>query len=141
MNTVQRSCVLLAFALGLCGAYLPVAAQDQTATAKVSTEPLSTEQVAVYRAVLEYYLKGEDTALNLADTTEAMEGSPFVDEACAKQFNLSKSPTPLVHKLPRNIAPNRRLILVDPDRQKTLVEENDPQKLIKRAIDDGEKSV
>jgi len=51
---------------------------------KVSNDPLTTEQIAVYRAVLGGFLKGSDGALNLANirTVRPVQQSMFQRGGC-----------------------------------------------------------
>jgi hypothetical protein len=51
------------------------AAQDAVLKPNVSKEPLTAEQIAVYRALLEDYTKGRDGGLNLASKTAPFEMS------------------------------------------------------------------
>jgi hypothetical protein len=125
--------------LALCGA---AAAQDEVPKPRVSKDPLTTEQVAVYRAVLKDYVRGSDSSLNLAEKTEPLEQSgPLSDEDCGKELKWEKSgtSTSVVHQLNREVALNAKMVLVDADVQQKKVKENDPQKLMKRAIDGGER--
>jgi hypothetical protein len=107
----------------------------------LSSEPLTAEQVAVYRAVVENYLKGSDGSLNLANRTELIERSGLsTDHRC---MNTVKQPTasatPIIHRIASSAVLGTKIVLVDPDRQQREIEKNDPQNLIKRAIDDHEK--
>ncbi len=112
--------------------------QEVTPKPKVSDESLTTEQIAVYRAVLRDYLKGSDGALNVANMTEPVEQS---DKACFKRMELGdiKLPGPVIHRLEPSLVSNPKIVLVDPERQQGAIKENDPQNLIKKAIDDHEK--
>lgn len=109
---------------------------------QLSKEPLTSEQVAVYRAVLEYYVKdGAVGVLNVANRTEPLDQSGFWSNSeCFKGFEPpAKTSAPVVHMLDSSLGLDRRFALVDPDSQQKKVEENDPQKLVHRAIDEGEK--
>lgn len=112
--------------------------QDDTPKPKVSEEPLTTEQVAVYRAVLSDYLKGSDGELNLADMTEPLDRT---DNACLEGIGLAatKIPAPLLHRLEPSLVSNTKITLVDAEHQQTAIRQNDPQNLMKKAIDDHEK--
>ena len=103
----------------------------------VSDEPLTTEQIAVYRVVLRDYLKGSDGSLNLANVTEPFDQ---LGKACLKGMRLGHATMPTItHKLEPSVVSNTKIVLVDPERQETAIEENDPQNLMKKAIDDHEK--
>ena len=92
---MRRICVIaVCLILSLCAV-----TQDQTPKAKISDEPLTADQIAVYRAVLKDFAKGSNSPLNVA---------------------------------------NMHIVLVDPDHQQKLIDENDPQILVKKAGDDHE---
>jgi len=107
---------------------------------------MTVEQIAVYRAVLERYVKGSDHTLNLANQTEPLapsDSSGSSDEndlSCVKSFDLdltSRSAL-LVHRFNPAIALNLKVVLVDPDEQTRIVKENDPQKLMGKGVTDKE---
>ncbi len=112
--------------------------QEDAPKPKVSDDSLTPEQIAVYRAVLKDYTKGSDGALNLANITEPLDQS---DKACFEgiEVGVSKVSTPVVHRLTPSLVLNSRIVLVDPDRQQKAIKENDPQNLLKKAVDDHEK--
>ena len=112
--------------------------QENTPKPEVSHDSLTSEQIAVYRAVLRDYLKGSDGALNLADTTGPLDQS---DKPCFKGIGMggTKDPVPLIHKLEPSLVAHTKIVLVDSERQQSTVKQNDPQNLIKKAIDDHEK--
>jgi len=107
----------------------------------VSNEPLSAEQIAIYRVVLADYRKGTHEALNLADRTEPLQRSEgSSDLGCISGITRTDPrPPSLVHRItaPSELGP--KLVLVDPDRQQGEINKNDPQNLVKRAIDDHER--
>ncbi len=128
---------ICAVAMLIGGLYVGGVAQDTTPKPKISDEPLTADQIAVYRTVLQEYTKGSDGALNLANRTEPLERSEL-DEECIKGIEPElKTPVPVVHKLP-SVAFGPKIVEVDSDRQEQQVKENDPQKLLKSAIDDHE---
>jgi len=112
--------------------------QENAPKPKVSDDPLTTEQIAVYRAVLSDFLKGSDGALNLANLTEPLDQS---DKACFRGMDVGviKESVSVVHRLEPSLVTFTKIVLVDPDRQQKAIKENDPQKLIKNAIDDHAK--
>jgi hypothetical protein len=121
---------------------LAALAQDNAPKPKVSKDPMTAEQVAVYRAALRYYMNGHDGALNLAKQTEPLDRSgPFWDEGCVKSLDLEPpgKSAAVVHLLSPAVALSAKMVLVDPDAQSQIVKENDPGRLIKSAIDDGAK--
>lgn len=114
--------------------------QDDAPKAKVSPDPLTEEQISVYRAVLGSYSNGSNTALNVADKTETLDLSE--DKDCLKgiEMDAGNTSTSVVHRLDARVTKMKKdIALVDAELQQKKVEENDPQKLMKRAIDDGER--
>jgi len=112
-----------------------VVAQDETQKAKVSKDALSDEQMAVYRAVLNDYMKDSSGGtLNLSNKTYPLE----LDKGCVEGFKMEQADNsvPTVHAFTTALAPN--IVLVDPDKQKSKVKQNDPQNLVKKAIDERE---
>lgn len=108
--------------------------QDESPKPKVSKDALSDEQLAVYRSVLNDYMKDSRGTLNLSSKTYLL----VVDEGCAQGFKLEQtnSSATLVHAF--STAPAPRVVLVDPEQQESKVKQNDPQNLIKKAIDERE---
>lgn len=107
-------------------------AQDRPSKITISTDPLTTEQIAVYHTVLENH-----TNLNLADTTQPIEPFLSLDHDCKKEINWARASVSQssVHRLPEAIAHGLNMFLVNTEEQKKKVEQSDPQKLIKSAID------
>ena len=132
----------LSLALGLSLAFSAIP-QNDAPKPTVSPDALTEERVAVYRAVLEDYSNGSNSPLNLADKTETLDFSEtFPDKECLKGLDLESTGTAakVVHRIDVRLTGNKkRIALVDADLQQTKIEENDPQKLMKRAIDEGEK--
>jgi hypothetical protein len=106
----------------------------------LGTGPLSAEKVAIYRIVLADYRKGTKDALNLADRTEPLQRSEgSSDLGCISGIKLADpNSAPALHRIDSSTALGPGLVLVDPDRQQERINENDPQNLVKRAIDDHE---
>ena len=104
----------------------------------VSNDSLTVEQLAIYRVVLNNYRKGDKSAMNLSDRTDLLQsvpGSP--DLACTNRIKAGDST--VVHRITDAAALGPGLVLADPDRQQEEIDKNDPQNLVKRAIDDHEK--
>jgi hypothetical protein len=110
-------------------------AQENGPKPKVSYDPLTTEQFAVYRAVLSDFLKGSDGALNLANITEPLDQS---DKACFRGMDavVIRESASVVHRLEPSLVTDTKIVLVDPDLQQNAIQENDPQQLIKKAVDE-----
>jgi hypothetical protein len=111
-------------------------AQEDVPKPKVSDAPLTSEQVAIYRAVLSTYLKGSDRVLNLANITELLDRT---DTECFKGLNLEAAlgTTAFIHRIGPELMVDK-IVLVDPDRQQGTIKENDPEKLMRKVIDDHE---
>lgn len=130
--------------LALATVGLAAGQEAQDAKPKVSDKPLSAEQLAVYRAVLGNWMAQEMPALNLAIQTVPLETTgAFGDEDCAKGLELEPASPTVVHRfrqqdLPQ-LGPGRTFTLVDPDRQRKEVRDNDPEKTIGegRSIEDA----
>jgi hypothetical protein len=119
-----------------------VAAQEDKPKPQMSKEALTPEQIAVYRAVLNDYMREGEGSLNISIRTEPAElADDSSDSVRAKEigFKAEVRSVRVVHKLDSVVRTDRRYRLVDPEEQAKKVDENDPQKLIKRAIDDREK--
>jgi hypothetical protein len=128
--------VMGSFALSMAAA-----TQNDAPKPKVSKDPLTAEQIAVYRTVLDDYTKDSDGRLNLANKTEPVDQpEPFFDKSCVQGLELENADNSvsIAHELSPAVALHSRIVLVDPVLQQRKVEENDPQKLVKRAIDDRE---
>jgi hypothetical protein len=134
---LNRLLLLGSLTLSIC------AAQAQTPKPKVSKDPLTTEQIAVYRAVLENYVKDSPGSLNLAVRTEHLEQSePFFDKVCVRELELESAANgiPVIYMLTAAVAPSSaKIVLVDPARQQMKVNKNDPQKVVNKAIEGHEK--
>lgn len=133
MRPVLTGMMMLALTIGVAG-------QDAANKPALSKDPLTEEQVAVYRAVLEFYTKGGTVGvLNIADRTEPLsESGVWSDEECFKSFESPGGSHPVVHKLNGALPLSEHYRLVDPDRQQEKVSANDPQHLMTKAIDEHE---
>ena len=131
MRQRYMTAVLMVFSLG-------GVAQEGSTKPTMSSTPLTTEQIAVYRAVLTDYLKGSNGALNLANVTEPIGES---EKAClaGRDSAVIMESASVIHRIEPSVVANTKIVLVDPDRQQKTIKENDPQNLIKKAIDDHQK--
>ena len=116
---------------------LGAVAQENPPKPTVSDAPLTSEQIVVYRAVLAVYLKGSDGVLNLANITAPFDGA---DTACSSVgTGVTKGSASSVHRIDPSLVADTKIVLVDSDLQQETIKENDPQNLIKKVIDDGQK--
>ena len=137
-------CALRLGVLALAAMGLAAGQEAREAKPKVSEKPLTAEQLAVYRAVLGNWMAQEMPALNLSAQTVPLETTGALgDEECAKGLDLEPALPNVVHRfrqqdLPQ-LGPARTFTLVDPDRQRKEVRDNDPEKTIGkgRSIEDA----
>jgi len=133
----QFLCLLMVLTLfGLGGPRCILPQQTEATQPKVSDQPLSTGQIAVYRAVLSTWMSGGKEPLNLAIRTDIfpMQGE-FDSHECLKGLDLEPVEDDVVHRFrledlallkPANVR------LVDRDAQEKVVDENDPGKAIRQ---------
>ncbi len=131
---------ILATAIATLSLAFVALSQEDAPKARVRSDPLTEEQIAVYRTVIDSYSNGSNATLNVADETETLDLSE--DKDCLKGINLdlSNTSTSVVHRLDDRVTKMKKnIVLVNRELQQKRVEENDPQKLMKRAIDGGER--
>jgi len=129
-----RNCVVIVLCLSCL---LPLAGQD-VSKPTVSSEPLTTDQIAVYRVVLKDFRKSDQSLLNVAAETELQDISRFSSQQCMEGV-APEVPAGIVHRIGDSSLLGSKIALVDRDEQQQQVDKNDPQNLMKRAIDDHEK--
>lgn len=115
-------------------------AGDKQPKPTLSKDPLTQEQIAVYRAVLADYLKGSEGTLNLANKTSPVERSgSFWPEDCVKSLELEPVPKsgPVVHAFDPAIDLGVKIVIVDPEAQAKLVKTNDPGNVIHSSAQSG----
>jgi hypothetical protein len=123
-----------------CWAILCVA-QDDSTKLRVSKEALTPEQLAVYRVVLNNFMKDSHGALNLSNRTYPLDlAGPFFDKGCVNGIKLEETDNSVrvVHMFSSTTTLVPNVLLVDPKRQEAKVKQNDPQNLMKKAIDERE---
>ena len=123
---------ILATAIATLSLAFVALSQEDAPKAKVSSDPLTEEQIAVYRTAL--------ATLNVADQTETLDLSE--DKDCLKGIDLDPGDTSIsvVHRLDDRVTKMKKnIVLANGELQQKKVEENDPQKLMKRAIDGSER--
>jgi hypothetical protein len=116
-------------------------AQDASPKPRVSSESLTKEQVAVYRAVLQNFLADSTDTLNLANTTEPLDQAPAsLGRGCSNTSarQISGASDSVVHHLDPVVTLNLRVDLVDPGRLEEKIKNGDPAILMKRVIEDRE---
>jgi len=117
---------------------LVVLSQDKPPKPRVSPDALTGDQIAIYQAVLKDFNDGAKSPLNLANTTEPLERSGT--KGCVNWVPASdKNSAPIVHRLDALVRSDSKLALVESKKHQQAIDDNDPQKLLKSAIDDGKK--
>jgi hypothetical protein len=129
IGTKREICGVLMLAIGPS-----LGATPQTEPPKpiVITKPLTPEQVAVYRVVLENYARGTKGTINLANKTYPLEAS---DRTCLKgKPDDPGNQPPAIHQLNPTQTLSPQFESVDPEHQAELIKKNDPQALIMNGI-------
>jgi len=117
--------------------------QSQKMKPNVSDQPFTTEELAVYQAMLSSWFQGEKAAVNLSFQTDAIDtDDPSFDKKCLKGLNLEKMPRAQVHRFRGEDITHLGSVsfrLVDPDQQTREVADNDPGKAIRegKPVDDA----
>ena len=88
-------------------------AQDEE-HATLSTEPLTAEQIAIYRVVLSTYRKGSKAPLNVSNKTEPLQPS----QGCTSRVKFDSTGGALTHRIDGSTTLGSAIVLVDPDRNK-----------------------
>ena len=134
------NCFRFVVAGSMCLFSSPTQAQTDSEHPRISSDPLTVEQIAIYRAVISDYVRGSSGRLNIANITEAPHAEhPFFDDECAKSINVEPNSAGVVHRLDALVVGRPQLVLVEREGQQIEIERNDPQNLLKKAIDDHEK--
>ena len=125
--------LVLVLALVVTGS--PQSMED--ASPNLSKDPLTADQIAIYRTFLAYFAVGstplhlinKTVALPLPDPSESEDDDPEIDP-CLKGLTLvnRKEAATLVHMLDRSLAIKGRVVLVDPDSQEGQIKADDPSK-------------
>lgn len=106
----------------------------------ISKDPLTAEQIAVYRAMLQSYTRdNKDAALNISNVTYPLNVNGKFTGGCPKgpgATDSKSSEPPVVHRMDPAVALNSKMVLVDPERQADVIRKNDPQNALKNADKD-----
>jgi len=137
--------VIIAFLLLVATGFAP-AQQPSEAPPKVADQPLTAEQLAVYRAMLVSWFQGEKAKVNLAVITDPIDSTGgSSDKACLKGLSLNTVSAGLVHRIRQQdlaqLGPFE-FHLVEPKAGQSEVSENDPGKAIRKGapVDDAVKN-
>lgn len=104
----------------------------------VSDQPVSAEQLAIYRVVLKRFLSDGSGSLNLSNQTVPFETEgPFAGHDCSKGLAMEPVQPGVVHSFKSDDLARfgiSSLRLVDPDVQGKAVKKNDPGKAIREGV-------
>ncbi|MFP5235692.1 MAG: hypothetical protein ACLGSD_07300 [Acidobacteriota bacterium] len=123
-----------------------VTAQSAEPKPKVSPDPLTSEQLAVYKAVLHGWMDdGESTVRLQAVTDPFPTGGAFDSRDCLKGMDMEPDNPGLIHRFRTEDLSqlgSGRIRLVDPEKQRKEVEQNDPGRAIANgaSVDDAVKN-
>lgn len=136
--------VFIRFVIVLLAAAGLAAAQEAAETKpKVSDQPLTAEQLAVYQVVLRGWMENEVSTINLSIRTVPFPTSGAFDASdCGKGLELEQVVPGVVHRFRPADLPqlgSDKIVLVDPEQQRKKVVKNDPGKTIGegRSIEDA----
>jgi len=102
-----------------------------------NTAPLSNDEIAIYRAVLQHYVSGDSGSLHVSATTYPLDPTSPMNHLsggeCLNGIRLESlaEVSHSFHDLTPNILPGKAMKLVDPNRQGKIVRGNDPSKTIR----------
>jgi hypothetical protein len=116
---------------------MAAAARNHQPKPVISNDQMTSEQVAIYRAVLENYTKGTEVSLNISNLTQPFRGND--EKECLKGIELppDAESKPAIHRLDPAVALGPKMALVDPNQQNKVVKQNDPGNRIHNASESG----
>ncbi len=122
---------MITVAVALACAGVLVSTTEGEPKPKLNKEPLSAERIAVYSAFLKSYSHGGPGTLNLGNRTVPLEISKDDLGGCLSGINLEPLGR-VVHVIGPEVIKGRNIRLVDPEKQRSLVQENDPSRTIRK---------
>jgi len=128
----MRACSALLLVIATAGL---VTASNQLKPVK-SADPLSADEIAIYREILLNYASTESGSLNVSARTFPLDpNDPTTGLArgdCANiQLDGAKPVSRTFHDLTVDVLPGKNMRLVDPKKQARIVHENDPSRTIR----------
>lgn len=120
--------------------FLPASPQEEPKPV-LSNDPMTQEQIAVYRALLVDYMKEEkNSALNISNVTDPFGAGPEYSQGCPRDIRAQSTPAshPVIHRLDPAVALNPRMLLVDRDQQMKLIKKNDPHNRLVSAVENNQ---
>jgi hypothetical protein len=109
----------------------------------VSKDPLSADQIAVYRAFLKFYDNGAAGTPNVGNVTIPLQLHDDEKKGCLKGIALENAvqARTTIHSLGPEIAEGRKLKFVDPEQQRKAVHEyeDDPSRTMRQgnSVEEG----
>jgi hypothetical protein len=108
-----------------------------------NTAPLSADEVAIYRAVLQQYISRDPGSLSVSVETYPLDAESPMNQLskgeCLHGIQLENLAgfSRSFHDLTTDVLPGKNMKLVDPKRQSKVVRANDPSKTIRggRSVD------
>jgi hypothetical protein len=103
-----------------------------------STAPLSTDAIAVYKALFLTYGGDKDESLNVSAETYPLDPhastTGFDQPGCLKSVRLDNlsAVSHSYHELPAEVLPSKAMRIVDPKAQARIVHSNDPSNTIRK---------
>ena len=116
----------------------PLATTSDNSKPAKSTAPLSADEVAVYKAILQTYSKDKGSGLNISINTYPLDPTAsttgFGQPACLNGIQLDDLSTVSrsYHELSPEVLPSITMKLVDPKTHARVVRSNDPRNTIKK---------
>lgn len=109
---------------------------------ELSKQPLTTDEIEIYQAVMKQYVKDSDLPLNVANKTYPLVAEDFsIGKECARNIKLrpSDGTTFAIHELDKEISAGMNLKFVDPTVQGNVIKEKDPSNHIRKSAGQGKK--
>lgn len=124
----RKIAITLALLLSTC---LAIAQNDSRPV--VSLNPLTSEQLAVYRSALAGWTPNDGPAMNLAVQTQPLQQTiGYSNDRCGKGLDLEPISDSTVHRFRledlAQLGPEHKLTLVDSEKGNKEVDNNDPEK-------------
>jgi hypothetical protein len=126
--------VVCIFALGI---FPPAAHSSEQRPPAKSATPLNADEIAIYRAVLQHYVPQASASLNVSATTYPFDSAspmnPISHGECLKGIELENLDvvSRSFHDLTPDVLLGKNMRLVDPNKQRKIVRDNDPDKTMR----------
>jgi hypothetical protein len=101
---------------------------------RLSNQPLTSEQQAIYRTFLATYDNGAKSTVNLGNETTTFKASDSDLKGCLSGIDLTLPDPSVLHSLTSDVLPGTGFRLVDPKKQEKEVKQSDPGTLIRKGV-------